>query len=277
MMNMQLDGRRAYLPHPIFQNCLFAATRERKADEYRKRSVTVERRNRWGDVLTIRSARTLFARPDMGVFLAVVALIQKNGFQRLVGERDGVPSGRLASHFSLSALYDLTGMARSRGRENLLVSLDTLGSVAVSIQYADPGKHAGRAALRLSTFWDLKIMSRKGRVGSTVDIYPAEFLVPQERFIWADAEICNRLRSDTARGIFWALLCREHMRGTAQEWKGLVGAGGDRIDKWTSRQLRPALEELAKHGYHVAEDDDQILVRRPGVKTLDAKCTIIGP
>lgn len=31
------DGKRAYMPHPIFQSTLFAATRVRRDGEYRKR------------------------------------------------------------------------------------------------------------------------------------------------------------------------------------------------------------------------------------------------
>ena len=75
-----VDGRKAYLPHPIFQSTLFAATRTRKEGEYRKNGLTIVSENKFGDTITISAPRTLFVSPDMGVFLATVACAQRAGF-----------------------------------------------------------------------------------------------------------------------------------------------------------------------------------------------------
>lgn len=262
------NGKLAYLPHPIFQTTLFAAVRERQKREYRKRSVTLERTNRWGDVLTIRSARTLFAMPDMGVFLGTVALIQKAGFERLVGEHTGVFSDRLISIFPIRDLYDLTGMGRSSARDRLLTSLEVLGSVSISVKYAETqasmARHRNLRGFHLSSFWDLNIIPRKGRQGSLVEIYPTEALIPNRHSLWADAELCNSLKTDTSRAIFWSLICRQHLRTSIHDWKKLVGSEAERIDKWRARQFMPAVEELAAHGYYIEEGDGEVLICRPG-------------
>jgi len=63
------DGKRAYMPHPIFQSTLFAATRVRRDGEYRKKSLTIVRENQFGDTVTIFTPKTLFVSPDMACFL----------------------------------------------------------------------------------------------------------------------------------------------------------------------------------------------------------------
>lgn len=265
---VQGDGKRAYLPHPIFQTTLFAAVRERQKNEYRKRSVTLERTNRWGDVLTIRSARTLFAMPDMGVFLATVALIQKHGFHDLIDGVTGETVGRVRSMFPIGELYDLTGMGRSSARDRLLISLETLGSVSVSVKYAKTPdsmeRHRYSDGFHMASFWDMNIISRKGRSGSLVEIFPSKYLIPNKRSLWADAKLCNSLKTDTSRVIFWNLICRQHLRASIHNWKKLVGSEAERVDKWRARQLMPAVEELAAHGYYIEEGDGEILICRPG-------------
>ncbi len=261
------DGRKAYLPHPFFQNSIFLCTRARNPDEYRKRSVTVEVTNRNGDIMTVRSARTLFASPDMGVFLAVVALLQKHGVHDLVDSVTGEVAGRVRSTFPIGELYDLTGMGRSAARERLLTSLDVLGSVSLSVKYGltpeNLERHRLSLGFQMSSFWDLNIVPRKGRRGSIVELFPSRYLIPNDHNLWADAALCNALQIDTARAIFWALICRQHFCGTVAEWQKLLGSQYQALRNWRANHFLPALEELTKYGYKVTEKSGLYTVRRP--------------
>lgn len=263
------NGKRAYLPHPFFQSSLFLCTRTRRPDEYRRRSVTVEVTNRNGDVMTIRSARTLFASPDMGVFLATVALIQKHGFHDLIDSVTGETVGRVRSIFPIGELYDLTGMGRSSARERLLTSLKTLGSVSVSVKYAktpdNMERHRYSDGFHMASFWDMNIIPKRGRSGSLVEVFPSKYLLPNKRSLWADAELCNSLKSDTARAIFWSLICRQHCAGTVKDWMGYLNAQRSSTKDWRYRSFLPALAELTGHGYSVSEKDGIYVVKRPGV------------
>jgi len=267
------DGKRAYLPHPVFQSTLFAATRARQENEYRKRSVVIERTNNFGDVLTIRSPRTLFTCPDMGVFLATVACVQKAGFERVVRPSTGQELSMLVSEFPLKWLYELTRIrGDGKGWYQLLTSLETLGSVSISVKFANDTKnmerHGSKCSFVLDSFWSLRINKRKGRGGSIVEIYPSKFLIPTKSYLWADAELCNKLRSDTARGVFWQLISREHLAGTVEEWQSYLGARSWEPRVWKSLHLMPALEELANYGYNTKESINEqgaieIVVKRP--------------
>ena len=266
-----VDGRKAYLPHPIFQSTLFAATRTRKEGEYRKNRLTIVHENKMGDRITISAPRTLFVSPDMGVFLATVACAQRAGFRALVDAETGEMEPFVKTEFPLSWLYELTGMSsQGQGRYQLLTSLEVLGQVGLTIKFSNKSvfeRQSGRFEFIVNNFWSLFIESRKGRKGSLVRLYPSPFLVPQEHFLWADAELCNKLKKDTAKGIFWQLICREHLTGTAEEWRRWLNAGENwEVKKWKSARLMPALEELAGYGYTVKEDGDEITVARPSVE-----------
>lgn len=266
-----VDGRKAYLPHPIFQSTLFAATRTRKEGEYRKNRLTIVHENKMGDRITVFAPRTLFVSPDMGVFLATVACAQRAGFRALVDAETGEMEPFVKTEFPLSWLYELTGMSsQGQGRYQLLTSLEVLGQVGLTIKFSNKSvfeRQSGRFEFIVNNFWSLFIESRKGRKGSLVRLYPSPFLVPQEHFLWADAELCNKLKKDTAKGIFWQLICREHLTGTAEEWRRWLNAGEDwEVKKWKSARLMPALEELAGYGYTVKEDGDEITVARPSVE-----------
>lgn len=266
-----VDGRKAYLPHPIFQSTLFAATRTRKEGEYRKNRLTIVHENKMGDRITVFAPRTLFVSPDMGVFLATVACAQRAGFRALVDAETGEMEPFVKTKFPLSWLYELTGMSsQGQGRYQLLTSLEVLGQVGLTIKFSNKSvfeRQSGRFEFIVNNFWSLFIESRKGRKGSLVRLYPSPFLVPQEHFLWADAELCNKLKKDTAKGIFWQLICREHLTGTAEEWRRWLNAGEVwEVKKWKSARLMPALEELAGYGYTVKEDGDEITVARPSVE-----------
>jgi len=265
------NGQRAYLPHPIFQSTLFAATRVRQNGEYRKNVLTIVHENQFGDSVTIFASRTLFVSPDMGVFLATVACAQKAGYYALVDPMTGKPEPILKSEFPLSWLYELTGTSsQGKGWYQLRSSLEALGQVGITIKYnmtEENMKRHGRTMFAVDSFWRVFIEKRKGRNGSLVRLYPSPVLFPENYYLWADAELCNKLKRDTSKGIFWQLICREHLTGTAEEWRKWLNAEGNwEIKKWKSAQLMPALEELAKYGYQVKEDGDEITVKRPATQ-----------
>lgn len=261
------NGRFAYLPHTLFQSTLFSATRERSENEYRKNhTVIVKKENEFGDTVTVKSPQTLFARPDMGVFLAVVSLVQKNGFEPLIGQVSREHSGKLWSKIPITELYDLTKMGiggRSSARERLLQSLVTLGATSVEVQYKNPDKHNGQRHFAMSQFWLSTVVPRKGRGGSTIEFIISPFLLPRKHFLFADAELCNSLKSDTARAIFWNLICREHFRGTVEDWHRIVGSQYKAIRNWKKDHFLPALNELSRHRYTILEDEGCYTVKRP--------------
>lgn len=267
------DGKRAYMPHPIFQSTLFAATRVRRDGEYRKKSLTIVRENQFGDTVTIFTPKTLFVSPDMGVFLATIACAQKAGIYHLIDPKtnDEEPYS-LISKFPISWLYELTGMASNgMGWYQLRSSLEALGQVSITINYNTTKKsferHDGEAFFAVDNFWRVFIEKRKGRKGSIVRLSPSPVLIPRDYYLWADAELCNKLKSDTAKGIFWQLICREHLTGTAEEWRQWLNVSEGRdVKVWKSRCLMPALEELAGYGYRIKENEDKIMVERPGVE-----------
>ena len=267
------DGKRAYMPHPIFQSTLFAATRTRKEGEYRKNGLTIVSENKFGDTVTIFTPKTLFVSPDMGVFLATIACAQKAGIYHLIDPKtnDEEPYS-LISKFPISWLYELTGMASNgMGWYQLRSSLEALGQVGIRINYGMTKesfkRHGKNSLFAVDNFWRVFIEKRKGRKGSLVKLFPSPVLIPMDFYLWADAELCNKLRSDTAKGIFWQLICREHLTGTAEEWRKWLNAGEEReTKKWKSRCLMPALEELAEYGYQVKENGDEITVKRPGAE-----------
>jgi hypothetical protein len=267
------DGKRAYMPHPIFQSALFAATRVRRDGEYRKKSLTIVRENQFGDTVTIFTPKTLFVSPDMGVFLATIACAQKAGIYHLIDPKtnDEEPYS-LISKFPISWLYELTGMASNgMGWYQLRSSLEALGQVGIRINYGMTKesfkRHGKNSLFAVDNFWRVFIEKRKGRKGSLVKLFPSPVLIPMDFYLWADAELCNKLKSDTAKGIFWQLICREHLAGTAEEWRQWLNAGEGRDAKvWKSRCLMPALEELAGYGYRIKEDRDRSRSERPGVE-----------
>lgn len=271
--DMVFDGKKAYLPHPIFQATLFAATRMRKDGEYRKEGVTIVSKNQFGDEITVSSPKTLFVAPDMGVFLATVACIQKAGCYALVDPVSGMEDAIYKSVFPISWLYDLTKTSsKGQGWYQLRNSLEVLGRTGITVEFSKESmlrrqSQDGHIKFVVDNFWKLLIKSQKGRKGSMVWLYPSLFLLPRKRYLWADAELCNKLKSDTAKGIFWQLICREHLSGTAREWRRWLNAEGKwETKKWKSAQLMPALEELAGHNYDIREDGDLIIVKRPGQK-----------
>ncbi|WP_455595281.1 hypothetical protein [Cloacibacillus porcorum] len=270
------DGRRAYLPQPFFQSTIFIASRQRKVGEHRKNGLLVKRQNKWGDIITIKSPLTLFCRPDMGVFLAAMALFQKYikkepDFMRthFCNASDKSVWG---AEFPVGELYDLTQTSSDRWSE-LEASLMAIGSTTISVHYADSHKHGGRVGFDIGGLWLWRREKRNGRLGSLLQLNPVKELVPDRNYLYGDALICNKLKSDTARSIFWALVCREHVKGRVENYAQFCGVEPNRIWDWNRRQFLPALDELQEYKYTIIHnDDDTVTIKRPAGKKDNNKC-----
>ncbi|MDO5115595.1 MAG: hypothetical protein Q4D58_05805 [Synergistaceae bacterium] len=267
------DGRNVRLPHPIFQNCLFAATKLSSSTNGLRREqgkLIITRTNQWGDILTIKAPRPLVCNPDMGVFLAAMALVQENGYERLTGEYSGRFPGTLMSSFRMSDLYDLTRRT-SKAKETLLYSLKSIGGVSLKIEYANSPeslrRHGNNSGVRISNIWSFIKQRQLGRTGSTIHIFPHELIMPQNKqyTLLASADLCNQLESSVARGLFWLLTCRHHISLTSQQIRNAVGSERKlRLWEWRDRQLLPALQELENYKYSVREvSKDKWTIRQP--------------
>ena len=265
------NGRRAYLPHSFFQNCIFAATRAVNNATVDKKTgfVVVTRANRAGDVVEIKSPTLLQARPDMGVFLAAIALFQK---YVLRFEEENIPPGALCEYGAKFPLRELSELANisyksGSGREVLEDSLFRLGKTDIKVTFADPSKHFGSRVFEIHNLFNYIIERRVGPGQSVISIMPSFALAPQTQYLYADAAIANRLTSDTARAIFWILICRQHIMATPAQLLELCGASGKRVDDWKRRRLIPALEELREYEYtYVQNKDKTFTIRRPGAQ-----------
>jgi len=255
--------KKAYLPHIFFRSCIFPATRAPmpRGAYSRNGKIYFRGKNNFGEEILIGSREPLRAQPDMGVFLGVLALLQKYGAEKLVGADTGTDSGRYMSSFPLSELYDICRAGRGRGRENVRHSLEILGGVSLAARFSGGGEF-------YSNFWATKI-EKRGRKGALATLYPLCFLIPGEEekkecCLYADAAELNSLSLDTSRGLYWALIPRQHFAGTPEDFQKLIGAQTD-IWQFERRGLIPALEELEKIKFTIAKnnDDGKYIISRP--------------
>jgi hypothetical protein len=269
--------QRAYLPHPFLQSCLFSLNRK-LVRSVRGRQMFIQRRtNKFGDTVEIYSPFPLLVRPDMGIFLAVIALFQKK--IRTVNVDDfateGIknnPLGHYGADINLSDVYDLTGIV-SNHHNRLIESLRCMAWTSLKFTFADAEEHEGLKNFEVSGLWSYNLLTRKGRRGSILQLFPCDILLPWDHYLYADACICNKLKNDTARSIFWSLICREHVRANLEQLQLLTGCTRQRKDKWKNNQLEPALEELQNYGYKVIKNDDETYsINRPNTTTRDHKC-----
>lgn len=255
---------KAHLPHPLVQNAIFEACRfsENITDEAENIKVVFTKTNTAGDVMKISSPRKLKAIPDMGVFLAGIALAQNNISD--VGKRD-LESGALKinTNFPIKDFYDLISPKESRGwiSKNRAVfdeSLKTLADTSISVAYA-PGtrkKHGDKLSyIMKSSLWDYEFVPVKGRNGGIIRLAILRDFFPRNYYIWADAALCNRLELTVSRQIFWQLLGREHFKAGISDLASLCGFPAEgRLDMWLKRNLSPSIEELNSAGYRIKRE-----------------------
>ncbi|WP_156923410.1 hypothetical protein [Aminobacterium mobile] len=253
--------KKAYLPHIFFRSCIFPATRAPmpRGAYARNGKIYFQQKNNFGEEILVSSREPLRANPEMGVFLGVLALLQKYGAEKLVGADTGTDSGRYMSSFPLSELYDICRAGRGAGRENVRHSVEILGEITLAARFSGGNEF-------YSNFWATKI-EKRGRKGAVATIYPLRFFIPEEgekkECLYADAAELNSINSDTARGIYWALIPRQHFAGTPEDFQKLIGAQTD-IWQFERRGLIPALEELEKIKFTIAKNNDgKYIISRP--------------
>ena len=257
---------KAKLPHPLVQNAIFAACKGGveeplvNPDHGEDRSVVFKTVNATGDVMLVVSPRRLKTNPDMGVFLAGVALAQK--YMPTQTEEDW-KNIKINVTFPVREFYDLVapGELRPKASKNRLwfeESLCTLAKTSISVTFGDPGigKHGGNLRYQMqSSLWDYKFCPLRGRSGGTIVLSILSDFVPRDYYVWADAALCNRLESQVSREIFWQLIGREHFRIDVSTLSCLCGVSPQsRLDKWDRRALQPALEELSSCGYRIERE-----------------------
>ena len=257
LLHEPTDGKRVWMPHPLLQSTIFAATRPDHTSQ------RIERINAFGDKIRIDSPRLLTTGTDLPVFLSTLALAQKNGI------REGTLGGNTVcfTQFPIAGLYELLGVDR-RNRAWLTQALYDIGRTSFLITYRDPEKHRGRYKWEAGQFWIPSLTVGQGRNGSTLQLQISRFLVPKpDVYLYAQLELVNALETDVAKGIFWVLICRESLRASPGEWQSLLGSNDRKLRQWRVKSFLPALEELATMGFSWREcEDGAVVVHRPGKK-----------
>ena len=248
---------KAMLPHVIARVPLFTATRAPRARA--ETGVTIERKTVWGDEVKIQTLRRLYCDLDLTTFLSVIALVQKHGISHYnLGDWD-----LFLSSFSVPELYHLTNIPRQMS-EHLYESLRTLGATNLTIKFGDKSPVAQGKVWESKAFWEFQIKSRPGRAGNLLTLNVNPLLVPNERSLYADMEKLAKIRRPLSKAVFWVLLCREHYRGTLDDWKALLGVRDSKQIRWLEGAFIPALEDLEKIGYSWSMEEDKIRVSRRG-------------
>lgn len=254
------NGKRAFLPHPVFQSSLFSVARDPGIDLNaqgrlaRGGGVVLIHTNRFGDVITIEAPRRLYCNPDLATFLSVVALAQQAGIREYRLEGKTLPI--YFSTFGMRDLYNLMGIPSKKGNR-LCQSMRAVGGTNITVQYAHPDKHSGLVSWVSGSFWNLDIISRRGKKGNIVELTLNPFLVPHAHYLYADAVDLNALKKDTARGIYWTLLCRQHLKATVTEWQEILLSTDSNIARFEDKSFVPALAELhEKIGYSWRKEEN---------------------
>lgn len=281
------NGDRAYLPHPLFQSNIFAVSDswqlESEAAEHRK--WTFRHINRWGDTVTVKSCTPLTPAGHMGIFLSVISLFLKHCEHKepqtytsdIQAERRQ-PS--YAAEIPVSELYDKLGEGYSRlnkrkSWQRIETALTALATMTISVRYAQEQvqKHGGSLGFDLDGLFAWHREIRHGRSGSILHISLCDALMPyNEKPLYASAKICNVLRSETARTLFWNLTCSRHITATIDQYHAMTASVAGNIQKWKTEQFKPALEQLTSQGYYVRWDDkNTVTLKTPDCARLDAK------
>lgn len=248
---------KALLPHVVARVPLFVATRA--PYERAGSGLVFIRNNSFGDVITITTPRRLYCDLDLSVFLSVIALAQRHGINQYeLGSRSF-----FLTDFPIAELYDLAQISRKNSAK-IYESLQALGSTNLSIQFGE--RVDRRVEWESKPFWDIEVISRRGRLGNILDFSLNKFIVPNpERHLFADVLKLQELTKPIAKGIFWTLLCREHLRCSVSGWQDILGvvANRQKQQRWVDQSLMPALEELGEIGFSWTQNDrGEILVRR---------------
>jgi len=245
----EVPDEKCFLPHTVAQSALFALARDPGVpfDEAARLirvggGNEISFANGKGDRVAIYAPRQLYCTPDMGVFLAVLAAAQQAGITEYRLPEKTTPL--FFSKFAISSLYEILGMS-SKKSSRLWYSMDAIGATRISVEYARPEDHGGQAAWSTKSFWDMEYFSQKGRTGGHIEAMLAPCLVPQKHYLWVNAVELNRLRSDTARAIYWALLSREHWSLTVADWQKALRSTDPNTRRWKADCFIPALRELA--------------------------------
>ncbi len=251
----------ARLPYPLLQNTLFRCSHFINSLDNNNGRVTYKTTNKFGDEVIICSERHLSVSPYMDIFLATVALMQKYGFQT-----DEENPQRLYSTFPFPELCAVIGAKKGFGfiKQNLPEHLKALGRTSFTVNYAEDSNDATRCvegtSFSIPFFWDVEIISRKGKLGNIVKIFPSEHFIPKKDYFKLDALLCNSLKRDASKAIFWHLIGRQHLKATVQDWYALLGSRASCIYRWKSDCFLPALKELAEFGYTIKKAQKNLYI-----------------
>lgn len=265
------DGRRIFLPHSLCQSTLFAVAKKTDSGfllgdgSYFRRDpggVLLKYTNSFGDTVTVTAPRMLYCSPDLPIFVSVVALMQKHGIHEY--SLRGKTSPVFFSKFPAHELYELMKVS-SHHASRLRDGIQIIGNTNVFVEYNNPENHGQHVKWSSGPFWSFESISRKGRAGNTLEFLLNSFIVPREHYLYSDAMVLNGLSLDVSRGIYWALICRQHLRGTVPEWQKVLLAPDANTLRWEKKRLVPALEELRSVGFMWSCDSSVYTVTRPHV------------
>lgn len=258
---------KACLPHPLVQNAVFEACRLREyrnsidpGSDFKSLKVIFTRKNDDGDIMTITSPRRLKANPDMGVFLAGVALAQK--YMSVPDNPSELPL-KVNVTFPITEFYDLVApndrrALISKSRLKFDESLNVLAQTNIAVAYGAKGikKHGGAASYSMrSSLWDYRFDPLRGRTGGSITLAILSDFIPRDYYVWADAALCNRFESVVSRQIFWQLVERQHFKADVHALAEMCGLPLEsRLDRWYKRNLLPSIEELSSSGYIIKRE-----------------------
>jgi len=262
---------KARLPHPLVQNAIFEACRLSAlrdsidpAPDFKAMRVIFTKKNSDGDIMSITSPRRLKANPDMGVFLAGVALAQK--YMNIPDPAAELPL-KVNVQFPITEFYNIVAprprrAIASKNRLRFDESLNVLAQTSIAVVYGNKGqkKHGGNTGYSMrSSLWDYRFDPSKGRTGGTITLAILSDFIPRDYYLWADAAQCNCFESPVSRQIFWQLVGRQHFRSNVVALADICGLPAEsRLDRWYKRNLLPAVDELNSAGYIIKREGEGV-------------------
>lgn len=267
---IKADGDRAYLAHPIWRCRLFPVGRRTSEKFWTNKYI-----NEFGDRCYVFAPERLKPCPDMSIMLTTIALIQHYGQHAL--EVCGRASGFVGARVPMDKLLKANKIKKCN-RQRLIDSIQRLGGIHIQIDYADPNQHMGSLAAVVTALWGAEIHEDE------IIFVCHKMILPRLGKLYRNASTVTALKSDTSRGVFWALGAREHYRGTLKQWRELIGVDEPKwADKWYKRTWLPAIQELKNQGYGCRKtmyrgiEYWSISMPCLSLKTSDSKATQICP